>query len=87
MRTEDLLSYAVGALFLMGLLCVSVELIRAAFTGKFPYWRRKANGRRWPPLRSESSVRFWIAWTFMAGPILWITALATIGLVGAAFGE
>jgi len=70
----------------LGWLYMTVEFIRAAFIGRFPFWRRKADGRTWPPVRSESPVRFWFVWTFAAGPFLFITALALLGLFGSAFG-
>lgn len=58
---------------------LAVDLIKAALTGRFSYWRQKAGKRRWPPARSESPIRFWGVWTALAAPVLGIPLLAGLG--------
>lgn len=78
--------YLWTALFAAIWIYLTVEVIRTTIRGRFWFWRRKANGRTWPPARSESPVRFWMLWLLMAGPFLLITALMIAGLTGAAVG-
>ena len=77
--------YIWSALFVGGWSYLSFEYIRAAIIGRFPYWRRKANGRTWPPVRSETPLRFWIAWSLLAIPFLFITAGSVAVLVDIAW--
>ena len=69
------LSYIVFPFILIGWAYLTFEAIRSAWTGKFSYWHRKANGKIWPPVRAETPLRFWVVWTFLAGPFLFITLL------------
>lgn len=78
--------YLWTALFAAAWICLTVEYVLAAVRGRFGFWRRKANGRTWPPTRSESPVRFWMLWLLTAWPFLLITALMFAALTGAAGG-
>ncbi len=53
--------------------------LRAAWTGQYPYWRRKLNGSKWPAIRTESPFRFWLIWFVLAWPIIFIPILALSG--------
>ena len=75
-----LLEWLWTALFLVAWLYLSMMFAVTAWTGKFSYWRKKANGRGWPPLRSEAPLLFWFTWTFTAGPFLFLTMLVLAGL-------
>ena len=76
------LGYIWGAMIVAGWVYLTIEYIRTAIRGRFPHWRRKANGKTWPPVRSEAPVRFWMAWCLMAVPFLFITAISVAVLVG-----
>ena len=74
--------YIWGALIVGGWVYLTFEYIRTAINGRFPYWRRKANGKAWPPVRSETPVRFWMTWCLLAIPFLLITAIFVAALIG-----
>jgi hypothetical protein len=79
MMLSDAFGYLWTALLLVGWIYVTIEFVRAAIKGRFWFWRRKANGKMWPPVRSETPVRFWLVWALMAGPFLLITSLILTG--------
>ncbi len=83
----DALGYLWSALFFGGYIYLTFELGRTAVRGRFWFWSRKANGRTWPPIRSESPIRFWVVWASMAGPIFFITALFLAALLRIAWLE
>jgi len=76
----DTISYVWGVLFASGWLFLTFEFVRAAVIGRFWFWSRKRDGKKWPQTRSEAPIRFWIVWASMAGPFVFITAMASIGL-------
>jgi hypothetical protein len=84
------LSSAIGyiwtALLIAGLLASFAMVLITAWTGKF-WWSRVKNGRRWPPLRSESPVKFWILWMFYGSPLLLIALLVIGGLIASVTSE
>ena len=86
MIMADALGYLWTALFSVGWIYLTVEFSRAAILGRFWFWRRKANSRTWPPVRSENPVRFWMVWALMAVPFLFITALMVFAAIHAALG-
>jgi hypothetical protein len=73
------LEYIWTALVIVGLLATFAMVISTAWTGKF-WWGRLRNGRRWPPLRSEAPVKFWLLWMLYSGPILLIALLIIGGI-------
>lgn len=73
-------SYLWGALFVGIWIYMTIEFVRSAITGRFWFWSRKSNGKTWPPVRSESPFRFWMIWTFMAGPFVFISFFGMVGL-------
>jgi hypothetical protein len=75
------LEYIWTAIFVAGWLAVSGSMIRTAWTGKFWFGRKSANGRRWPPLRAESPTRFWGLWAALAWPFLVLPLMVVLGLV------
>ncbi len=83
----DALGYLWFALFAGGWIYLTIELGCAAVHGRFWFWRRKANGRTWPPIRSESPIRFWVVWALMAGPFFFITSLSLAALLRIAWLE
>ncbi|HMO76696.1 MAG TPA: hypothetical protein PKD99_16265 [Sphingopyxis sp.] len=83
---SDILGYVWTAAFLIGWIIVTYMFIQVAIKGRFGFWRRKANGKTWPPVRAETPARFWLVWFFMAGPFLFITFMFVVGL-SASLGE
>nr|WP_089217932.1 hypothetical protein [Sphingomonas laterariae] len=75
-----------GVLIVIGILSVMVMVVLTAWTGKFWFGRIGADGKRWPPLRSEAPVKFWLVWLLYGGPLLLVPLLIFIGLV-ASFSE
>ena len=84
MSVADALDYLWSAVLAFGWICLILELSRAAIRGRFSFFRRKANGKVWPPIRSETPVRFWISWAAMAGPVAFISSLIVIAIITAA---
>lgn len=76
---SNIFGYAWTAALLLGWSIATYMFIQLAIKGRFWSWRRKANGKTWPPVRAETPVRFWIVWFFMAGPFLLITLLFVVG--------
>ncbi|TFI56321.1 hypothetical protein E2493_20790 [Sphingomonas parva] len=75
------LEYIWTAILVAAWLGVSTLMIRTAWSGKFWFGRKNAGGRRWPPLRAESPVRFWGLWAALSWPFLMLPLLIGIGLV------
>lgn len=74
------IEYIWTALLTVGLLATLVMVLRTAWTGRFWFGRVK-NGRRWPPLRSEAPIKFWLVWMLYGGPLLLIPLLIIVGVV------
>ena len=87
MSTSDFLGYLWTAIFAIGWLWLTYEFIRAAWTGRFWFWRRKAGGKTWPPVRAEQPIRVWMLWALMAFPFLFITSLGLAGVGLAVLGQ
>lgn len=83
----DFFGYLWSAVFLFGWGYLTVELVRAAFKGRFWFWRKKATGRAWPPVRDEAPIRFWIVWFLLAGPFLLITFIGIGALFSMVLGN
>jgi hypothetical protein len=78
----ELGGYAFAALAFGGWLYVGMEYFRAAKLGRFSVWRRKAGGSTWPPMRSESPLKFWAYWLVMASPYLIVSFLLFAMMLG-----
>lgn len=77
---KTVIEYLWTALLGFSSLASCAMVISTAWTGKF-WWFRVKNGRRWPPLRSENPVKFWLLWMLYGGPLLLVPLLIILGII------
>lgn len=75
----DYLALIWTALFAIGWLLVSAAMLQAVWTGKFPFMQKRMTGKKWPPIRAENPVSFWLTWSALAWPFLFLPLLVAAG--------